>query len=234
MRKLKIPIAVFAAIIFTVTIFVLRGCFSEMPEPTPRDIKILFNATSSWDFISETTLLRIVDGNVLEVTVFTAMTPLCPKDRTSILPSFDNSLIEDFIGLGGYNVLSSFFVDEGVREIPNHWILNRGKRELSQRQLDTIWTLAENVEPVRRRRFPDVEPTDMGNPPPLAAWVIIDGEVYWSLYYDSLPSRSSFPSEFTNTSLLHLVYYFMDLSPIRTGFEMTSEEWGDLFWPHSQ
>jgi len=195
--------------------FAIVSCASEPIEPSPRDITILFGLHGT--FLVEPTFLRIVQGNILETTVFTEGTSFgLPPDSVK----FDTSVLDDFVGIHGSNVLRSV-------ETGEHWVIERSERELLQRHLNKIWRLAEDV-------------VNNGTPAPVVfydgavdvwetiggggvrVWVIIDGNMYWSLFTDSYyrirPSELQEPALY-NISLLHLLYHFIDLSPIPMGFQ---------------
>jgi len=178
----------------------LGGCSPSIVESAPRDIKILTGGSHT----SLYTFIELVDENILRATVFTSFGPLT-HDLDTI---FDDSILENFVDKFGNTI-------GGGGAITN-WVYAMEERILSQRQLNNIWNLTERV--VMGGVSEEFERVAEGHL--VYVWAIIDGDMYWSLYFDDInePSFSleadGWESSVANKELLNLFYYITDLLPI--------------------
>jgi len=208
MRILKTIIVVFVAM------FVLEGCASNTMDVVPidaipRDIRLLIGDEAN-NIIRVNTLIEISGGGIIETTVFTCW----DLSQYSIDKIFDTAIIHDFVTVTGDNILISEVIQV------EHFTIDKSERVLSQRQLNNIWELTENVvNDGADKEFEWV--FRLGT----HVWAIIDGDMYWSLYIPDMRNTTQYPTETThfNDDLLILAYYLIDLSPIRVGYERSPE-----------
>jgi hypothetical protein len=198
---------------------IITGCSlnKAAPEPTPRNIEILLGIR--YPLTDFPTYFQIVDENVLEITVFTQIEYLIEAGAIENVILFDTTTIDDFVSIHGNNVLGS------VQLEMDHWVYDKTERVLSQRQLNNIWRLADNVVNSEKLVNSDGDEGFEWIDQAHYVWVIIDGEMYWS-YLDANVNPSN-PDQYeigcVNDDLLSLVYYFIDLSPIKMGYERVDE-----------
>ena len=198
-------------------LFILGGCTPAnlQHEPTPKNIRILVVDLYTFDPRFHT-LIEINEEKELEITVFTNN----PYFATDV--PFDLNIINDFIVMGGYDVELGIKRGYAGYDSP-HTVLQSSKRELSQRQLNNIWRLAENVivDGVSAEdmfhNFDSVIRCWGGY---LVVWAIIDDELHFSTYRSDVENFMQHPdSPFVLhcEELLFLAYYLFDLSPILNG-----------------
>lgn len=184
---------IYKAFILTfISMFLLGGCTSDIAEPIPREIQILLRVnqgTVHQGYI----FFRIVDDSVLETYT---LGPLVSDEMIDSNIVFDTGMLDNFVSEFGDRVVENF--PDAVR------LYNSTQRILSQRQLNNIWTLAENVGECDFYTW-----VGWGFNLP-RVWVIIDGEMLWSHF----TSDTQDDMDDINGDLLHLVHYFIDLSPI--------------------
>ena len=194
MRSYKATLFVFLVMLL------MGGCSPRMTEPfEPRDIKILMGGR----FDTHYTLVELVDENLLKVTVFTSYGSSAHDFDTA----FDDSVLESFVDKFG-NVI-------GRGGMITNWVYATDERTLSQRQLNNIWRLAENVvNGGVSEEFETVSTAFL-----IYVWAVIDGEMYWSIYTDDINDTSLiidyWAKDYYNKELLNLIYYLIDLSPIQ-------------------
>jgi len=171
----------------------LGGCDSSAIEPTPRDIKIVLSANPGW-VNSGYIFFQLVDDSVLATYWIGGLTPYYEiGDR----PVFDVSMVDSFVSEYGDMVIMGF-PDMG------RILVNSSQRVLSQRQLNNIWELAENIDECEIYTW-----VGWGFDMP-RVWVVIDGEMLWSRFVLDVDRQGSSRSDH-NADVLRLVYYFIDL-----------------------
>ena len=175
-----------------IIVFIVVICTSSTEEPTPRDIGILITSLSP--MASPSVFLRITDEGVLKV---------ISLPRIGVAESdfevFDMAVFGDSFGY----MISE---EQGQRATLT------GERQLSQRQLNNIWALADDVTPIHR--MDEI----LGAGFYVAAF--IDGEEYRTFFrpaQNHAISSSRNRNGHVNRNLIHLVYYLIDLSPVRLG-----------------
>jgi len=156
-------------------------------------------------------LLEFVDGNVFNITAF---------DGVRVPVNTQEDLLYDFFATP--TMMHSRLVasrNSGLEQGYLRRIRDEGTIELSRRQSDTIQRLIRDVA----RGEADTE--FYGSPEQIIAgnhlwiWMIIDGEMYWSLYSNDINAAQrhpehSFVSRYFNRNLLLLAYELINLSPI--------------------
>jgi len=167
---------------------------------------------------TQNTLFRITDGNILEVMTFSHF-GLDHRYLSPTVDHFDVANISDFVDIDGNQIIISARSsgEEWHTELPTgeivthrniHLMWHNSQRVLSERQLNNIWTLAENV--VTGNTGTGIKLSN----PSRYVWAIVDGEMYQSYFaYDMYISLRENNREL-NKNLMYLVYYFIDLSPI--------------------
>jgi len=128
--------------------------------------------------------------------------------------SLTASTVDNF-NPGGFhlNLTCSFFADDS-----GFLIEEKGQINLSRQQLDAIWGLTEKVI----ENGPDREFEQMRVLGPMNyVWMIIDGQIYWSLYLSNIDGARSHDAydEYTSKYLLRLAYSLIELSPFPVGGE---------------
>jgi hypothetical protein len=177
-----------------ITMLFLGSCTSnnvDTTEPTPREIKILFNTEGNdANNAGVYSFYRITDGNALEVYSFRP--PMRNWGEDSDV--FDMTMLDGFVCERFGRVIS---------QRDNRISYNRN-RVLLERQLNKIWRLAENVEEN------DFGYWSVGTHNPRRVWVLIDDTLHWSLFSHDIRGDR----DFFDRDLLELVYYILDLSPV--------------------
>jgi len=173
----------------------LVGCSSK--EPIPKDIEIVLRLNAGFVHQGHV-FLRIVDYNVLEIYHIGHFVPSGTIEYNNV---FDFDMLDNFV---------SEFGDRVTGTTPD---MERGfhKRsmELSQEQLNTIWTLAGNVGECTLYTWVgwgfNIQ----------KVWVVIDGELFWSTFVSDTHGISRVRrNEDINVELLRLVHYIFDLSSV--------------------
>jgi len=187
-------------------------------RPLPRDIQVLI-AGEPGIISARNTLFRITDGNILEVLTFSHY-GLVNQPPLPTATYFDVANVSEFVNINGEHVIVSVRSDgvERLVEIPStgemvahktrHLMGHNSQRVLIQRQLNNIWELAENVV------INDIDVAIGMRQPSRYVWVIIDGEMYQSYFASDMYNLLLEGTGDVNINLLHLVYYFIDLSPL--------------------
>ena len=173
----------------------LGGCSSK--EPIPKDIEIVLRLNSGFMHQSHI-FFQIVDYNVLEIYNIEPFTPSGMIECSSV---FDMSKLDNFV---------SEFGDRVVWTSPDweHGFSNR-RVELSQEQLNTIWTLAGNIRECNLYTWVGWGSNIQ------TVWVFIDGELFWSTFVSDTRGISRVRrNEDINVELLRLVHYIFDLSSV--------------------
>ena len=203
--------AKFLIIVTAIAIFiVLVLCLRPLPEPPPRNVKILICEDSSIFSTGVRTLL-VLDGNSLEVIRYTTVFSIDEETGETRMPSnpLDMALLDSFFE----NYSSCVLHATGV---PYH-ILDSGSVVLSQEQLEDVWRMIDRVV----RNYEEPQLIGMLYPRTRA---VIDGNVYWSIFYNYRPRNNRFPREYrhcphVDVNLLSLSHYLIDLSPIPTRWD---------------
>ena len=185
------------------------GCASDMTEP-PESIRIFMGAEHGGVPFA----LFELSENTLQITALgRAIGLFLPHEEL-----FDVSLFYDFID----RIPNIYWILRNSRPIilgSAYDVVRKANRELSQRQLNNVLELVENV--VRHRADREFERAPfLSDEAHRYVWAIIDGEMYWSLYSSNINADIlSRHSAYVNRNLLLLTYYLIDLSPIMTIFE---------------
>ena len=178
-------------------LFIFMICTSNTAEPIPRDIKILIRRIHLGSPVFST-FLHITDEGVLEIIHIPAS-----RNPEREFEVFDTALFGNFIEC-----------EETERWFQRAHVI--GERQLSQRQLSNIWALADDVIPIRRRWHDEIPYT--GHFSSVTVIALIGGEEYRTLFssdFKYIPPEPRNHTPRTNKSLLPLIYYLIDLSPVR-------------------
>ena len=192
------------------------GGVADITEPPPRSLKILWEGGHSGNNV-----IFELNENIFEVTL-----PGGIRNSASIIYSeeiFDDALLDDFV-----NRIPHFQPQSSHNRSPNYVreALDRGYVELSEKQLNNIWQLIDDIVEggvSREFRVPSLVYSPSGRQ---YVWAIIDDNLYWSLYYSNLEEAFDDSDFFTrfylnlyiNNELLHLTHEFFNLSPITTNW----------------
>lgn len=164
--------------------------------PSPRNIRMLNGGGNS----IHNTLLEITDYSILEVTVFS-------RERRSGYV-FDNSRLYDFVEK--QNPANGFVFADA-----NHRIVDMGYQELTTRQLDTIWALAQNI--VINDADKEIELIFQGGNS--RVWLLIDDDAYFSMFSPTLDIHpDAWRERVISRDVMELTHYLIELSPIALGF----------------
>jgi hypothetical protein len=206
----KIKIITFIASIF-VAMLILFIYFHTLPEPTPRNVRILVSGNIS----SYHTILEL-NENTFDVVVFLAIdNPIIEDGFFSIenFEMFDEAMVDDFAeSLSWWWFSTPLFYADRTTIIVETWTT-----ELSQQQLNDVWRIMDKI--VNKYDEPSRENflylTGMK--------IIIDDEFFWGRflpYFNPQFTRTD-RHDFENTdiNLLRLTYYLADTSPVKMGWE---------------
>jgi len=189
--------------LIVIMIFILGGCTSNVEDTSPTSIRVLYGWGGGRPYI----LFDLACDNNLEVKLINSGF----INSRDILHdgTFDATIVNDFM----QSVPELYRAFSDTCELNSTLIRDIVKREnieISQYQLDTIFNLLETVV----RNGSDGEfrraPVRYGLP---YIWVIIDGELYWSLVYSNLDNVTRSLRRYVNRDLLLLVSEISILSP---------------------
>jgi len=208
-------------------VLILTGCGSDMKNESPqKNVKILFAGDAS---ASPFILFEFIEPNTFDVVSFqhfTLLRALYPENLTANCKEygcerniFNSARVDDFITKAPrINSILNFTIPHV--EYP-YEIVDEGTLELSEEQLENIKNLIGNIARSRVDREFERPKNVWGRL--TYVWVIIDGNIYWSLYESNIDILEQklhrYINPYVNRDVLLLAYELIDSSPITIGWE---------------
>jgi len=169
------------------------------------------------------TVLEVIDGNILQVTVVSAL--IFSPDNVGSDELFTR---ENIIGDPRIDRFIAPHLD--VSHNSEFWyfrpkIVDSGQIELSASQINRIRRLTRNVTAREEQEFGTL--SIHGRIP--LVWMRINSRMYWSLYDPDIDAGTPYPLEYINRHLLLLAYELIELSPVPVGYASFHTDYGDVF-----